>query len=151
MESKIPIPTDNIYKFYALFGLVLFISCIAAFLYVNSSTNELIFSAVPEYKALEAIEHPTAFETTKKQFIEKRVEVAIADRKFLEIVIGAILGISILLIGYGFRRWHSQVQPLQDETARLQLEKLRLEIDELKGKTSKKRLCGGRHHAKMRK
>ena len=25
MESKIPLPTDNIYKFYALFGLLLFI------------------------------------------------------------------------------------------------------------------------------
>ncbi len=51
MESKIPIPTDNIYKFYALFGLVILISCIAAFLYVYSSTNELIFKKAIEYQS----------------------------------------------------------------------------------------------------
>lgn len=133
MESRIPIPTDNIYKFYALFGLALFIFCIGAILYVNSSTNELVFSAVPEYESLESIEHPTALETAKKQFIEKRINVAVADRKFLEKAIGVILGISILLMIYGFRKWHLKVQPVQDETARLQLEKLRLEVGALRG------------------
>lgn len=30
MENKIPLPTDNIYKFYALFGLLLLVFTIGA-------------------------------------------------------------------------------------------------------------------------
>lgn len=84
-------------------------------------------------RSLESIEHPTALETAKKQFIEKRINVAVADRKFLETAIGVIWAMSILLIVYGFLRWHLKVQPVQDETARLQLEKLRLEVGALRG------------------
>jgi hypothetical protein len=32
---------------------------------------------------------------------------------------------------YGFIKWHLVVQPIQNETARLQLEKLRLEVASL--------------------
>ena len=42
MEDKIPIPTDNIYKFYALFGLVLFIFCAGSFIFVQEKTNDLL-------------------------------------------------------------------------------------------------------------
>lgn len=36
---------------------------------------------------------------------------------------------------YGFKKWHSEVQPIQDEIVRLQLEKLRHEVEQLRPKT----------------
>ena len=132
MESRIPIPTDNIYKFYALFGVLLFVFCIGSLIYINNSTNELVFSASPEYKALESIDHLTSIEVAKKQVLEKRVEIALADKKFSGRSIGVIWGISILLIIYGFVKWQLKVQPIQDEMAQLQLEKIRLEVEALR-------------------
>jgi len=44
MESKIPLPTDNIYKFYALFGLLLFITSGLTVVWNSNTTNETIHS-----------------------------------------------------------------------------------------------------------
>ncbi|CAC9601131.1 hypothetical protein [uncultured Gammaproteobacteria bacterium] len=34
------------------------------------------------------------------------------------------------MVGYGFKKWHTEIQPLQDEMARLSLKKLRREVGE---------------------
>ncbi len=52
MDSRIPLPTDNIFKLYALFGLLLLIFSIASALYVNKSTNDLIFETAVNYETL---------------------------------------------------------------------------------------------------
>jgi len=52
MESKIPLPTDNIYKFYALFSLLLLIFSLGAFLYVQQSANEQVIAILPELEVL---------------------------------------------------------------------------------------------------
>jgi hypothetical protein len=132
MENKIPIPTDNIYKFYSLFGLALFIFCFGAIIHINSSTNEFMFSAAIEQKTLESIEKPTATDIAKKNGIEKRVEIAISDKNFFLYSLGCLAGIAISLMVYGFYKWHNEIQPIQDETARLQLEKLKLEVEKIK-------------------
>lgn len=113
MESKIPLPTDNIYKFYALFGLFLFITCIASSVYVSRSTNELIFSATIEMETLSAIKEPSSIDNAKKKIWERKVELALADKNFFLRVLGGIAGVGCLLMGYGFLKWHNEVQPLQ--------------------------------------
>lgn len=132
MESKIPLPTDSIYKFYALFGLLLFISSMASALYVSRSTNELLFVSAIEYETLAAIKNPAPVEIAKKNGINKRVEIALTDRKFLIYLIGVIAGGAIIFMIYGFRKWHRIIQPIQDEISRLQLEKLKFEIQDLR-------------------
>ncbi len=132
MESKIPLPTDSIYKFYALFGLLLFISSMASALYVSRSTNELLFVSAIEYETLAAIKNPAPVEVAKKIGINKRVEIALTDRKFLIYLIGVIAGGAIIFMIYGFRKWHRIIQPIQDEISRLQLEKLKFEIQDLR-------------------
>jgi hypothetical protein len=128
MENKIPLPTDSIYKFYALFGLLLFIFSLGATIYVSHSTNDLVFSSAIEYEILKAIEKPTATEIAKRQGIEKRVEIALADKKFFLYALGVLSGFGMLAMIYGFTKWHRDIQPIQDETAKLQLEKLKLEV-----------------------
>lgn len=65
MENKIPLPTDSIYKFYALFGLLLFIFSIGSTIYVSRSTNELVFTSAIEFETLKVIEKPTSVEIAR--------------------------------------------------------------------------------------
>ncbi|BAK76493.1 hypothetical protein NH8B_2107 [Pseudogulbenkiania sp. NH8B] len=131
MENKIPLPTDSIYKFYALFGLLIFIFCLGSSLYITRSTNELIFASTIEYETLKSTTKPTAIEATKQKVIEKKVELALSDKKFFMAVLGFVAGFGVISMFYGFVKWHREIQPIQDETARLQLEKLRHEVKSL--------------------
>ena len=128
MDKFIPIPTDSIYKFYALFGLLLFVFSIGALLYVIKSTNELVFSSVIDIEIYKAIDKPTSVDIAKLTAAEKRVEIAVSDKKFFVRAISVISAIAIFSMAYGFRQWHTKVQPIQDEIAKLQLEKLRREM-----------------------
>lgn len=56
MESKIPLPTDNIFKFYALFGVLILIASIVSVVWINNSTNERIHSLIREYESLPQVE-----------------------------------------------------------------------------------------------
>lgn len=123
MRSNIPLPTDNIYKFYALFGLLLFITVVASTLYVSKSTNELIFASAIEIEAVNALEKPSLIEKTKKEIAEKRVELAISDKNFFIKALGGMAGIACMFMGYGFFKWHNEVQPMQDKLLKLQIEK----------------------------
>jgi len=128
MENKIPLPTDNIFKFYALFGLMLFITSLAGSLYLNKSTNALLFQGAIELEALNLIEKPSSLEKTKKDLLERKLEIAIEDKKFLSQVLSAMIALSIGLMVYGFHRWHTRIQPLQDELLELQIKKTRREM-----------------------
>jgi hypothetical protein len=131
MEKIIPLPTDNIYKFYALFGLLTIIFCISATIYINHSTNELVFASTIEYEALKTIEKPTSVEAARIKVIEKKVEMALSDKQFFKYSISILLGLALFAMCYGFWKWHREVQPIQDEILRLQLEKLRKELQNL--------------------
>ena len=133
--DKIPIPTDNIFKFYALFGLLLFVFCGSAIIYMEHSTNELGFRGMVEYAAIKQISNPSPVDQAKMNSLEKRIQIAVADDKFYSSAIGSFLVISIILICYGFWKWHRDVQPIQDDMVRLQIEKLRYEVQQLKNCT----------------
>lgn len=128
MESRIPLPTDNIYKFYALFGLTLFIFSFGGALYVGRSTNEVVFQTIPEIESIKQIANPTVADLAKKQVLEKRLEVAVADRTLNVRLLGGLGGIAILLMAFGFWKWHTKVQRVETEMAELQLRKLRHEV-----------------------
>ena len=136
MENKIPIPTDNIYKFYALFGLVLFVFSIGSILYVVRSTNDIGFQATLEITSVNQIEKPSQVDLVKKQFLQRRLDVALEDRRFCEAALRILASLSIPLILYGFWRWHTKIQPAQDELMELQLKKLRHEVHGLKSHSS---------------
>lgn len=128
MEGKIPLPTDNIYKFYALFGLVLLISCIAFFLYLHKTTNEQIAMTVVSVAELEAKSSPTAAEVKRREMLEKQMEIAVADRKFVNQALSAALGVAIVAVVWGFFKWHYVVQPKQDRLLDLQIAKAEQEL-----------------------
>ncbi len=130
MESKIPLPTDNIYKFYALFGLLLLITSIFGTVIVSTSTNEKLYELVKEYESIPKAEEGKK-ESALGKVIEKRIEVQIGNKNFYNRGLGALLGVSIFLMFYGFRQWHTKIQPKQDEYFNLQIQKLRAELEKL--------------------
>lgn len=113
MESKTPLPTDNIYKFYALFGLLLLITSSLSIIWLSNTTNETIHSLVKEYEALPGNTEEKE-ESALGKIIEARVDVATTNRKHFNIALGAIWGMSLCLLFYGFRQWHTKIQPKQD-------------------------------------
>lgn len=130
MENRVPLPTDNIYKFYALFGLLLIIFSIGAMLYVNQSTNDLAFEVAVEYETLKADPMRSVADEARFTVLEKKLEIAGLNKKTFMFCLGVIITIGSFMVWYGFRKWHTEVQPVQDEIARLNLLKLRREVEE---------------------
>ena len=132
MHSKIPIPTDNIYKFYALFGLFLFLFSGYLFIQIHHSFNDIGFSHFVEYEVLKDIKKPTKEQDARKAILERKLEIAIVNKKTFLRAVGVFMGIAICLMAYGFFRWHKVIQPIQDEIMKKQLEKLELEIEAIR-------------------
>lgn len=132
MDSRIPLPTDNIYKFYALFGLLLFVFGIGSIIYVNQSTNNLVYEIIVEYHTLKNIpeEARSLAEEATFQVLDRKLDVAVRDKVFYSSGIGAIIAIGMFMIWYGFRAWHTVIQPMQDEITRLNIKKLKQEVGE---------------------
>jgi hypothetical protein len=132
MENQIPLPTDNIYKFYALFGLLLSIFSVGSVIYVVHTTNDLGYQMSVDLAAIKDVSKPTDANLVKEKFLQSRLIILAKDRQFYIYALGTILGLGILLMFYGFWKWHRDVQPVQDEILKLQLEKLRHEVKSLK-------------------
>lgn len=132
MENRIPLPTDNVYKFYALFGLLLLIFCGTALLYVNQSANERFFSLYPQLEALKQLPKPSAEELAKITILKRSIEISMSDKDFFTHSIGALGGIALFLSGFGFYKWEKTIQPIQDRAAKAQAELIELQLVKLK-------------------
>lgn len=132
MQDRIPVPTDNVYKFYALFSLLALIFCIGAVIYVGRSTNELLFDSFVELESLKQEVLPTPAQEMKRAALERKVEIAMSDRKVYNSALGGLIAFSGFGIFYGFRKWQTEVQPVLDETARTQLEIAKLQLEKLR-------------------
>jgi Na+/melibiose symporter-like transporter len=130
MENRIPLPTDNIFKFYAMFGLLLVIFGIGSILFVSRSTNDLVFEVAVEYETLKADPVRSVSQEARFQVLQKKLEIAISNKKFSIFGIALVIGVGIFMMGYGFKKWHTEVQPIQDEITRLSLKKLQREMGE---------------------
>lgn len=137
MDNKIPLPTDNIYKFYSMFGLLLLIFGFGSIIYLNKVTNNLVFESLIELENLNSIQQKSALEDAQEKVVLRKVELATKDKKsFINLLHLMIMGGSIMMI-YGFLKWHTKVQPIQDEISKLTLEKLRYEVETMKDKENK--------------
>lgn len=132
MESKIPVPTDNIFKFYALFSLLLLVFSLGAALYVQQLANERVVSILPELEVLKQAKELSVESGVRKYILERQLEVNASDKKFFLQGLGALIGFSVFGLWYGFRRWHTVIQPLQDESAKVQLEIARIQLAKMK-------------------
>lgn len=81
------------------------------------------------------IEKPTSADMVRKRMIERKIEIASSDKHFYLWGTAVIIVIGLFGMLYGFRIWHTRVQPLQDEFFALQKRKLELEVQTAEIKT----------------
>jgi hypothetical protein len=129
MDPRIPVPTDNIYKFLATFGLVVMVVSLTL-MFINSRTaNQVIFDSAQAYFDLKGSEDPLAKE--REELLDKQVQVAVNNREHAKWILAAIFAIGFYSSCFGFYRWYRNVQPVHDEILELQKRKLELEIRSL--------------------
>lgn len=128
MESKIPLPTDNIYKFAALFSLLLLISAFGTIIYASNSSNAVIFEHWAELESLQAQEKPSVEQASRRKALERKIEVTLADRKTFVAFAAVMACLGTLGVVLGFGYWHKRIQPLADQMAVTQLELARLQL-----------------------
>lgn len=132
MQSRVPLPTDNIYKFYALFGLLLFLSCTYTFVNLQQSYNERAFKRHVELKTLQDLKELNATQSATKEILERQAKIDSSDKEFFLNSIAIFFSIAILLMFFGFHQWHTKIQPQQDEILKRSLDKVDIEIKLLK-------------------
>lgn len=131
MKSQIPLPTDNIYKFYALFGLFLFISAITLAVINNNAHNEKLYQFAKE----DAVNERDLDEDHSQKLtgiLKRRTEIQVSDKKFILNCLTVVASFGVALMILGFTVWQIKIQPQQDKLAQLQIEKLEQEIEQLK-------------------
>ncbi|WP_339487815.1 hypothetical protein [Pseudomonas sp. EL_65y_Pfl2_R95] len=139
MESRIPLPTDNIFKFCALFSMLVFFSSFAGMLYKTDKTNDLIFSTHIALADISEDATPSASVKAQKEVLERRLEIAISDKDFFRWLFSGLAAASFWLGFYGFTRWHRHVQPRLDEAQSIQIELAKLSLEKLKFEVEKLR------------
>jgi hypothetical protein len=138
MEPSIPVPTDNIYKFIGLFGLVVFISSMLAVVYLTSKNNEVVFKGIEELRNLQMKEKLTLEESNRKYVLEGILQNNTTSTIIYLIILASFLLFGFILSIFGIYYWFKKVQPKQDELLNLQIEKMRREIQVLDKQLEKK-------------
>jgi hypothetical protein len=132
MIDRVSVPTDNIYKFIAIFSLVTLLFCGWQSFATNANTNAILIQIYPEIEALKSIESRSPSQEAKLALLERQVEVAIKDRTHLAYVLGVFIAASIFGMWYGFYIWKTQIQTISDSQNKAQLDILNLQIEKLK-------------------
>ncbi len=125
MQNKVPLPTDNVYKFFALFGLILLIFSLGATIYITKEANvQLIDIAIQLDTA-----NSNNFSDETKIIIEGYRDVIISDRDgFNDLLVGLAM-FGTLLGLFGFSIWMFKIQPQQDKLVAFQLKKYKYEVE----------------------
>ncbi|HXI84694.1 MAG TPA: hypothetical protein VNL17_11470 [Verrucomicrobiae bacterium] len=105
MESPISLPTDNIYKFYALFGLLVFLLCSGLSLYVIHWSHKVDSRTEIELETINLTPNPTPLDITRKRALEQRFKTVSFDKYSATTVLDLLGGAAIVLAAYNFQRW----------------------------------------------
>ncbi|MEJ6473372.1 hypothetical protein [Pseudoalteromonas piscicida] len=124
MQPKIPLPTDNIYKFYAFLGLMILLTTAIMFFIRHEHYNSMAFERYIPMETLKAKSILNEDEKLKLFLYEKKSEIAKSNK---DLELGVYLFYFFFLGGgftfYGFYHWHTRIQPKQDKLLDLQIQK----------------------------
>src|SRR5690606_34726873 len=126
------IPTDNISKFFSLFGLALVVVSVYAFV---STYNATLADKVRYSEAIIMLEAKTSLTKAEENVLKlnkRLLEVTIKNGETVNIAAGLLAGAGISICFLGLTSWYKRVQQYEDELAKLQIEKLKMEIANLR-------------------
>jgi hypothetical protein len=138
MIPNISGPTDNIYKFIALFGLALLISSILALVYTYDKYFDRGYSDLLELEVLKARTVLSSDDNIKMVTLQNKLNTDQDNKETFKNYLMSCIGgsISIALLGCYF--WLRKVQPKQDKLLDLQIEKMKREIQVIEKQLEKK-------------
>ncbi|MFC5050543.1 hypothetical protein ACFPK9_07955 [Rubritalea spongiae] len=135
MAFSIPSVTDNVYKFYAIFGLTLIVSSVIGSIQLNRMNNARIHQFAKDVEAVHQRdpEFANAKDSPVVASALKQIEVIGEDRKGFKRLLLGLVAVGAGISFYGFRQWQNGVQKMDDAIKELELKKLKLEVEKLKG------------------
>ncbi|WP_372439499.1 hypothetical protein [Pseudomonas aeruginosa] len=128
MENKIPLPTDSLYKFVALFSMTILIGAFYLTFYAGESSNAGGYENWSELASLQSLEKPNAEQAARKEMLERKIEIAVENRKTLVKLAAFLAGVGTLGVYVGFAFWIRKQQKVADQIAENQLELSRLQL-----------------------
>ena len=128
MNPNIPIPTDSVHKYYAGFGLVVFIACLVASVYVQFTTNESIMKWHEETAKIEKQKVVSKVDQDRLVRMKELINVLKSDKETFLTTLFTFALIGLIVSGWGFQHWEKYIQPRMDEKLELENELLRQEI-----------------------
>lgn len=142
METNLPFPTDNIYKFFAVAGLLAVLAGFIGAVWITERANERYAQDYTELAVIKTASTPTPDQLARKPLLERKMEVTVTDRKAGVTASLTFGSIGLFAMLYGFRQWRMHVQPLIDETAKIQLAIARCQL----AKATSDNLAAGRNN-----
>ncbi|EAR62901.1 hypothetical protein [Neptuniibacter caesariensis] len=139
MTPGFSIPTDNIYKFYALLGLALILSSVLAFVYVYDTNRARTLGWSEEIRLIEKKARADQADKERKELLETMVQIENENKKFYMKILSMSFGVGIGIGVLGLLAWQFSVQPRADRLVELQINSLELEIAIKEGQTKKDR------------
>jgi len=131
MQPSLPVPTDNIYKFSCLFGLVLIVSAIFAFVTSYSSSLDRKVKHLEVMIPLEAKENRTKAENDLLALHKRLIEVTKLNEQMTIWPVAVVMVLGLSLSWYGAKKWNQVIQTSDDKLADLQIRKLEAEVAKL--------------------
>ncbi|MFG8220060.1 hypothetical protein ACEOQ5_04820 [Pseudomonas aeruginosa] len=128
MENKIPLPTDSLYKFVALFSMTILIGAFYLTFYASESSNAVVYENWSELASLQSLDKPNAEQAARKAMLERKLEVTVENRKVLLGLAAVLAVIGTLGVYIGFAFWIRKQQKVADQIAENQLELSRLQL-----------------------
>ena len=93
---------------------------------INSS-NDFIFQMAEKYVVIDEKEYHSKNDRDIKQILLDRMKSKASDRNILQKCLSVIFCFSVLAMIYGFKKWHTEIQPKQDKHSDLQNDILELQ------------------------
>ncbi len=81
-----------------------------------------------ELAKIDSLESTTDLEKRQKKILEKQIEIGTSNKNFYMKVIGVSLGSGIVIMIFGFVRWHYKVQRQIDKMNTLKIRQLESEL-----------------------
>lgn len=123
--QNLNLPTDNIFKFYALFGLMLIITSAFAFVNLINDTSSKNHELAIKVMEIEAKSNKSELENVLVDFYKQQGNTAVKNLDYYLKWVTYSMLIGIVLSIYGTFVWHFKVQRVDDEIRELQKELLR--------------------------
>lgn len=130
MSLSVPSATDNIYKFYTIFGLTLIVASILGLVHVVQSGNAKVYQLAKDYDTLVPKDEKEQKLSATGAVIDEMLKQHGDDQFAMKAVLYGVLIIGGGFTGRGFHKWRKEVQPMDTRLKELQIKRLEQEVEE---------------------